>query len=93
VGVDRVGGTGGVFNADGIDPAGSTPGVYRGTGLPDNSGWLETLEGQAWLASNQTSVVNGITYTNPAQVFQNRENNPSNFGIPRQIRLGLRLEY
>jgi outer membrane receptor protein involved in Fe transport len=93
VGVDRLGSSGGVQNFDGVDPAGSTPGVYRGTGLPDNSGWLETLEGQAWLAANQTAVVNGVTYTNPAQVFRNRENNPTNFGIPRMIRFGLRLQY
>ncbi|MDH3251310.1 MAG: TonB-dependent receptor [Ignavibacteria bacterium] len=93
VGVDRVGGSGGVANPDGIDPAGSTPGVYRGTGLPDYSGWLQTLEGQAWIAANPTALVNGVTYTDPEQVFRNREVNPTNFGIPRQIRLGLRLEY
>lgn len=93
VGVDRIGGSGGIFNSDGIDAAGTTPGVYRGTGLPDNSGWLQTLEGQAWLAANQTAVVNGVTYTDPERIFKLRENNPSNFGIPRQIRLGLRLEY
>jgi len=93
VGVDRTGFAGGIASPTGIDPAGTITGVYRGTGLPDNSGWLETQEGQAWIAANQTSVVNGITYTNPVQVFKNRENNPTNFGIPRQIRLGLRLEY
>ncbi len=97
VGVDRIGGAGGVANFDGIDPAGSNGGgfggVYRGTGLPDYSGWLQTLEGQAWLATqpNET-MVNGVNYTKE-EVFRFREANPANFGIPRMIRFGLRLEY
>lgn len=78
----------------GIDGAGTTPGVYRGTGLPDNSGFLTSPEGQQEIAkyAGQTVNVNGrpMTYT---QVFQGREANPANFGIPRQIRFGLRLEY
>jgi len=58
--------------------------VYRGTGQPDNSGWLSTREGQEWAALNGPEAVS---------VFKARENDPSNFGIPRQIRLGLRIEY
>jgi hypothetical protein len=77
----------------GIDNAGNIAGVYRGTGLPDNSGWLETQEGHAWIAANPTHEVNGVTYTDPVAYFKAREANPANFGIPRQVRLGLRVEY
>ncbi len=59
-------------------------GVYRGTGLPDNSGWLGTPSGQLWAEQNGPEAV---------RLFKDREANPENFGLPRQIRLGLRLEY
>lgn len=59
-------------------------GVYRGTGLPDNSGWLETRDGQIWAEQNGPEAV---------RLFKDREANPENFGLPRQIRLGLRIEY
>jgi outer membrane receptor protein involved in Fe transport len=58
-------------------------GIYRGTGEPDNSGWLSTPEGQTWAADNGPEAV---------AIFKAKENNPENFGVPRQIRLGLRLE-
>ncbi|MBI5471779.1 MAG: TonB-dependent receptor, partial [Ignavibacteriae bacterium] len=78
----------------GIDAAGTVNGVYRGTGEPDNSGYLSTPAGQALLAlaEYRPVVVNGQTL-NFVDVFSGRENDPGNFGIPRQIRLGLRLEY
>ncbi len=59
-------------------------GIYRGTGEADNSGWLATKDGQDWAAKNGDAAV---------QIFKDRENDPSNFGIPRQIRLGVRVEY
>lgn len=59
-------------------------GIYRGTGQPDNSGWLDTKEGREWAALNGPEAV---------EIFKARENDPANFGIPRQVRLGLRLEY
>lgn len=59
-------------------------GIYRGTGEPDNSGWLDTKEGREWATQNGPDAV---------AVFNAREKDPANYGIPRQIRLGLRLEY
>jgi outer membrane receptor protein involved in Fe transport len=59
-------------------------GIYRGTGLPDNSGWLATRDGQVWAQTNGPEAV---------RLFKEREANPENFGVPRQVRVGLRLEY
>jgi outer membrane receptor for ferrienterochelin and colicin len=59
-------------------------GIYRGTGLPDNSGWLATRDGQIWAQTNGPEAV---------RLFKEREANPENFGMPRQVRVGLRLEY
>lgn len=73
-------GNGGYFGSAG----GTSAGIYRGTGEPDNSGWLATREGADWARLNGPDAV---------AVFQGRENDPANFGVPRQIRLGLRLDY
>jgi hypothetical protein len=59
-------------------------GIYRGTGLADNSGWLATRDGQIWAQQNGPEAV---------RLFKEREANPENFGVPRQVRVGLRLEY
>lgn len=59
-------------------------GIYRGTGQPDNSGWLTTRDGQIWAEQNGPEAV---------ALFKAREANPENFGEPRQVRLGLRIEY
>lgn len=58
--------------------------IYRGTGEANNSGWLSTQAGQEWAALNGQEAV---------AVFKARENDPANYGIPRQVRLGLRVEY
>lgn len=62
----------------------SSNGIYRGTGEADNSGWLATKDGKDWAEKNGPDAV---------AIFKARENDPSNFGIPRQVRLGLRIEY
>ncbi len=58
--------------------------VYTGTGEPDNSGWLSTPEGKDWAAQYGPEAV---------AIFKARENDPFNFGLPRMVRLGLRVEY
>lgn len=59
----------------------NTVNVYRSTGSPYTSGWLNTDEGRAIAAGNPGY----------AEDYTALERNPSNFGIPRQIKLGLRL--
>ncbi|NWF90894.1 MAG: carboxypeptidase-like regulatory domain-containing protein [Ignavibacteriaceae bacterium] len=67
-----------LFDADNIVA------VYRSTGSPYTTGWLNTEEGKAIIAN----VGEGY-----AQDYQSYERNPANFGIPRTIRLGLKINF
>ena len=58
--------------------------VYRSTGSPYTTGWLNTEEGKAIIATN------GEGYR---QDYTTLEKNPGNFGIPRTIRLGLKVNF
>lgn len=63
--------------------------VYMSTGQPDNTGWLDTAPGEAFIANNSTVTdVSGLT---GEQKYRLREDDPHNFGAPRQIRFGARL--
>ena len=57
--------------------------VYEATGLPNDDGWFTTLEGQKWAEANPVA----------AQWYQYRVADPENYGWPRQIRLGLKLQF
>jgi len=58
--------------------------VWRSTGDPYTTGWLNTPEGRT------ASERNGEGYV---QDYQSLERDPSNFGVPRMIRLGLKLNF
>ncbi len=58
--------------------------VYRSTGSPSTTGWLNTEEGKAII----TNAGEGY-----AQDYASLEKNPANFGIPRTIRLGLKVNF
>lgn len=58
--------------------------VYRSTGDPYTTGWLNTPSGRAAVANNGEGF---------AQDYRSLERNPGNFGIPRLIRLGLKLNF
>lgn len=57
--------------------------VYRSTGSPSTTGWLNTSEAQA------TAQKLGDGYN---QDYMSYEQNPGNYGIPRLIRLGLKVD-
>ena len=59
-------------------------GVWRSTGSPYTTDWLNTEEGKA-IATNL-----GEGYE---QDYKSLEVNPGNFGIPRTIRLGLKINF
>jgi len=61
-------------------------GVYRTTGEPDNTGWLETASGQSWVATPGNGTAGAAAY-------QQASNDPTNYGVPRMVRFGLRFEY
>lgn len=58
--------------------------VWRTTGLPGDDGYIATQEGQADLLANPE-----VWET----LYRRRTELPGNYGIPRQIRLGLRLDF
>jgi len=59
--------------------------VYRSTGDPYTTGWLTTKEGQAAISGPGGNMI--------AADYTSLERDPSNFGIPRLIRLGLKLNF
>ena len=63
--------------------------VYQGTGEANNTGWLETPDGQAFIQQNANIIDSSLL--NGEQKYQLRENDPSHYDIPRQIRFGARL--
>lgn len=67
-----------LFDADNIT------GVWRSTGSPYTTDWLNTEEGKAIIAN----VGEGY-----AQDYASLEKQPANFGIPRTIRLGLKINF
>jgi outer membrane receptor protein involved in Fe transport len=59
--------------------------VYEGSGLADNTGWLATPEGQSF--ANQYVAEDGVAKYNIKQ------RNPMHYDTPRQVRLGLRMNF
>lgn len=65
--------------------------VYRGTGEPDNTGWLDTPDGQQFVQDNGN--IHDTSYLTGEQKYQLRQNDPANYDIPRQIRFGMRVGF
>jgi outer membrane receptor protein involved in Fe transport len=62
----------------------NTYAVYPFTGAPDTNGWLSGPDGQLWASTATEEQV---------ALYNKRENNPFNYGPPRQYRLGIRFEF
>jgi|GEM_PF-1229737 len=58
--------------------------VWRSTGDPNTTNWLKSAEGKAAAANNGQ----GYIYD-----YQTLERTPDNYGIPRLIKLGLRINF
>jgi outer membrane receptor protein involved in Fe transport len=58
--------------------------VYQSTGSPDDTGWLNTAEGEKWLSDN------GVTAKN---LYDLAQRNPNNFSMPRMVRFGLKTSF
>jgi outer membrane receptor protein involved in Fe transport len=61
----------------------TAPGIYEATGRPDDNGWLDTPDGQKWIADNGGERA--------AALYRAFINDPRNWVQPRQIRLGVRF--
>ena len=61
--------------------------VYSPTGLANNDGYLTTPSGQTWL--NDTALGGAEVGQN---LYQSKLNNPYNYGSPRMVRFGIRVD-
>jgi outer membrane receptor protein involved in Fe transport len=64
--------------------------VYTTSGSANSTNWLNTAEGQAWVAANADA------YGGPegaAQHYHLAELDPALYGIPRQVRFGAKLSF
>jgi hypothetical protein len=62
-------------------------GVYNYTGNPDDDGYLASAQGQLYVNSNPTTAT---SFTDQYNIYIN---NPSNYGRPRTIRIGVLLDF
>jgi hypothetical protein len=58
--------------------------VYGSSGLADNTGWLATPEGQAFLEANGPEALDRYNLA---------QRNPRNFATPRIVRVGLKTSF
>ncbi|MBI5867917.1 MAG: TonB-dependent receptor [candidate division Zixibacteria bacterium] len=65
--------------------------VYQTTGLPNSTGWSETAGGDEFLSSyDRSHDSSGLTGW---EKYSLRENDPLNYGPPRQIRAGIKVSF
>ncbi|HEX9749751.1 MAG TPA: TonB-dependent receptor [candidate division Zixibacteria bacterium] len=65
--------------------------VFASTGLPNSTGWLQTEDGQDFIdAYDDAHDSSGLT---GEEKYRLRENDPTNYGVPRQIRAGMRIYF
>jgi hypothetical protein len=65
--------------------------VFQSTGLPNSTGWLATESGEIFRdAYRDIHDSSGLT---GEEKYHLRENDPTNYDVPRQIRAGLKLSF
>ncbi len=64
----------------------NTLNVFRATGLPGDDGWRQAADGRDYIRSREIPEVASFLYGV-------RVNDPTNYGIPRLTRLGLRVNF
>lgn len=64
--------------------------VWRGSGEPDNTGFLNTPDGRFWIEIGKAPDQTGMNFE---QKYRLKEANPQNYGPPRQVFFGLRAEF
>jgi outer membrane receptor protein involved in Fe transport len=68
--------------------------VYRSTGDPYTTGWLNTNSGSVTELNNRNRLTElGLNPNGFAEDYKSLERNPANFGIPRLIRLGVKVNF
>ena len=74
-----------LFDADNVTT------VWQSTGLANSTGWLETETGQDFVSTY--SEANDSSNMTGEEKYRLRENDPNNYGVPRQIRAGLKISF
>jgi hypothetical protein len=64
--------------------------VYTTSGGAQSTNWLNTQEGQAWVANNADAYGGA---EGAAQQYHLAELDPANYGVPRQVRFGAKLSF
>jgi outer membrane receptor protein involved in Fe transport len=64
--------------------------VYTTSGSANSTNWLNTPEGQAWVAANSDAYGGA---EGAAQQYHLAELDPALYGAPRQVRLGAKLNF
>jgi hypothetical protein len=71
--------------------------VWRSTGKPDETGFLDTPDGQQRLRLEEEKVLNGSKgpdhVDNFISDFKALERDATNYGLPRLIRLGIKVKF
>ena len=67
-----------------INSRGFESSIYSGTGLPDETRWLTTEDGQEFLRSYGETG---------RQKFEIKQNDPRNYATPRQVRFGMAYSF
>lgn len=65
--------------------------VYEGSGLPNETGWLATPEGQAFIANN--GEIHDASFLTGEEKYLIKQADPRNYDTPRQIRIGARWTF
>lgn len=65
--------------------------VWQSTGLPTTTGWLATENGQEFV--NAYNTPHDSSNLTGEEKYRLRENDPNNYGVPRQIRAGLKISF
>ncbi len=67
--------------------------VYSTSGLPNSTGWMETAEGRTFLNNKTFSLPHDSSGLTGEEKYSLRENDPTNYGPPRQIRAGIKVSF
>jgi len=65
--------------------------IYPATGQADNDGWLGSDPGQSWV-TNTAFDGTGNYADEAANLYNSKLSNPYNWGAPRQVRIGFRID-
>jgi outer membrane receptor protein involved in Fe transport len=67
--------------------------VYTTNGSPNTTGWLATSEGQAFINNLNYNYAHDSSGLTAEEKYRLREQDPTNYDIPRQVRFGVRVNF